>query len=245
MARLRSRLRARLLRALNAPSGTAQPRTDDFDGEFCGLVERVKPYTMTSSERLYGLQESCQYVLREAVPGDFVECGVWRGGSSMVMALALADSDASRRLWLYDTFEGMTEPDQRDGELAAEHWRRHLTTGEPIAYSPLDEVKRNLGTTGLAEHRIRFVVGKVESTIPNEAPDRIALLRLDTDWYGSTRHELDHLWRRISPGGVLIIDDYGHFDGARRATDEFFRDLGRRPLFSRLDYTGRLIVKPD
>jgi hypothetical protein len=89
--------------------------------------------------------------------------------------------------------------------------------------------------------RIHFHTGMVEDTIPRLAPERIAILRLDTDWYVSTKHELEWLWPRLSSGGVLIIDDYGHFTGARKAVDEFF---GGQTFLFRIDYTGRLVTKP-
>jgi O-methyltransferase len=242
MSTLRSKLRTRLLSALNAPPAVRPAREDDFDATFQALVAWVKPFTMTSPERLYGLHEACDYLLREDVPGDFVECGVWRGGSSMVMSLALAGVDG-RRLWLYDTFEGMVAPDERDGELANRQWVEHQSLGKQWARSPLEEVQHNIALTGLPADRVNYVAGKVQDTIPATAPEQIALLRLDTDWYESTRHELEHLWDRLSWGGVLIIDDYGHYEGSRRATDEFFAARSSRPLLSRLDYTGRLAVK--
>jgi len=108
-------------------------------------------------------------------------------------------------------------------------------------YSPLEEVKRNMEATGYPPAQISYIKGKVEDTLPAEAPAQIAVLRLDTDWYESTRHELVHLYPRLSPGGVLIIDDYGYWTGARKAVDEYFRDS----LFlGRIDDTGRIAIKP-
>ena len=107
-----------------------------------------------------------------------------------------------------------------------------------------DEVRRNLASTGYPSDRLHFIRGRVEDTIPASAPESIALLRLDTDWYESTRHELTHLYPRLVRGGVLIIDDYGHWQGARQATDEYFSVLGSPVLLHRIDYTGRIAVKP-
>src|SRR5690606_24776929 len=101
----------------------------------------------------------------------------------------------------------------------------------------------NMVSTGYPMERCHFVEGKVEDTIPATVPDRISLLRLDTDWYESTRHELEHLWPLLQPGGVLIIDDYGHFEGARKAVDEYFLDRSDAPLLNRIDYTGRIAIK--
>ncbi len=114
---------------------------------------------------------------------------------------------------------------------------------ESGAYSALDEVKRNLQTIGYPEERISFIKGKVEDTIPKHAPIRIALLRLDTDWYESVYHSLVQLYPLLSPGGILIIDDYGDWAGARKAVDQYFAEHNLHPLLHRIDSTGRICVK--
>jgi predicted O-methyltransferase YrrM len=223
----------------------------DVEAEFASLYARSAPFTMTSVERMYALWQAVRHVAHVGLPGDVVECGVWRGGSSMLAALALEQAgDRDRTLWLYDTFEGMSEPDERDVEVTGarmvDEWDAHRgRADDPVfAFGALDEVRRNMASTGHAPERVRFVPGKVEDTIPADAPERIALLRLDTDWYASTRHELEHLYPRLVPGGVLIVDDYGHWAGARQAVDEFFAGLRDPPLLTRIDYTGRLGVRP-
>jgi hypothetical protein len=240
---VRDRATARVLKALRVKPEPSYLYAD-LDPEFKALAARVRPYTMTTVERLWGLREAVQYVVRENIRGDAVECGVWRGGSSMLIALELQRSqDAARKLWMYDTFEGMTEPSESDDPEARRLYEEHRGRDEQWVSAPLDVVTRNLGSTGFPVDRLKLVAGKVEDTIPGRAPSAISLLRLDTDWYESTRHELVHLWPRLSPGGVLIIDDYGHWGGARKAVDEFFAELGSRPLFGRMDYTGRMLVK--
>jgi hypothetical protein len=112
------------------------------------------------------------------------------------------------------------------------------------AYATLPEVRATLARTGHADDRLHLVPGLVEETIPAQVPDRIALLRLDTDWEASTAHELAHLWPRVAPGGVLIVDDYGHWRGARRAVDAYFHGREDAPLLLRVDYTGRVSVRP-
>ena len=111
------------------------------------------------------------------------------------------------------------------------------------SFSPIEETRRNVLSTGYSPDRVHFVKGPVEQTIPANAPETIALLRLDTDFYESTRHELIHLFPRLVPGGVLIIDDYGHWEGARQAVDEYFKENKIRMLLNRVDYTGRIGVK--
>jgi hypothetical protein len=195
--------------------------------EFRILADRVRPFTMTSDEKMYALYGALQHVVKMGVLGDVVECGVWRGGSAMLAALTLARlGDTSRTIWLYDTYEGMSEPTRLDvnrfGARASDlldNLDRSAGEQNTWAFATLDDVRANMQSTGYP--RIRFVKGKVEDTIPGELPERISLLRLDTDWYESTRHELVHLWPRLEQGGVLILDDYGWWDGARRAVDEY------------------------
>ncbi|MBK8011290.1 MAG: class I SAM-dependent methyltransferase [Deltaproteobacteria bacterium] len=223
----------------------------DFDGPTVALIERVRSYTMTSPERLWALIHAVDHLVRHEIRGDYVECGVWRGGSSMAAALALiARQDTARTLHLYDTFEGMTAPTAYDRSLGGDSAETLLASEARSPDSPTwcvaDEadVRRNLASTGYPGSRIRFVRGPVEQTLPDPALGPIALLRLDTDWYASTRHELDHLYPLLVPGGVLIIDDYGHWEGARRAVDEYL-SRHQLPLFlQRIDYTGRMAIKP-
>jgi O-methyltransferase len=221
----------------------------DLEPEFIALYERCAPATMTSIERMYALYQAVRHVHAAAVPGDVVECGVWLGGSSMLAALTLDSlGDCERHLWLYDTFQGMPPPTEVDRSLTGEHARDALKRTDSVgmamrAVAGLAEVKANLATTGYPSDHLRFVEGMVEDTIPAVAPEQISILRLDTDWYESTRHELRHLWPRLSPGGVLIIDDYGHWQGARRAVDEFLATV-EPVLLQRIDYTGRLALKP-
>jgi hypothetical protein len=221
----------------------------DLEREFLALYDRCKPYTRTSVERMYALYQASRYLVRAAIPGAVVECGVWRGGSTMIAAMALAAAgDTARELWLYDTYEGMSAPTAEDrdwrGISAADLMQKGEANKETSVwcYSSLDEVRSNMVRTGYPVDRMRFVKGKVEDSIPGQAPAQIALLRLDTDFYESTYHELRHLYPRLAPGGVLIIDDYGHWAGARKATDQYFAELGRPVLLQRIDYTGRLAI---
>lgn len=223
----------------------------DLEPEFFPFLEKCGPYTMTSWQRLYNLHASVRYILRSNTPGDFVECGVWRGGSMMMVALTLmALGKTDRNLVLFDTFEGLPKPDEALdvdvwGNRGIDGWRPHRKTDKSSdwAYASLEEVRANMESTGYPMDRISFVKGMVEDTIPARSPDTIAMLRLDTDWYSSTKHELDHLYPRLSRNGILILDDYGHFKGARQATDEYFKSLDAAPLLSRVDYAGRVAVK--
>jgi len=224
-----------------AGADSIQPNRADISPREWQIYSRVRDFTMVSVERILANIRAVDYILANGIAGTFVECGVWRGGSSMAMALALNES--SRMLWLYDTFAGMTaatEADVSNTGLKASDFLEQ-DTQKDLLVCPLQEVRRNMQSTGYPMDRVRFVQGPVERTIPNEIPDRIALLRIDTDWYQSTRHELQHLYPRLSSGGVLLIDDYGHWNGAQRAVDEYFQG---RLFLSRIDYTGRLAIKP-
>lgn len=188
------------------------------------------------------LCDTVAHVVRNEIDGAFVECGVWRGGSTMAAALTFLELGAgNRELHLFDTFEGMPPPGAQDIETATGEPAEHERNGVAIARAQLEEVRANMVSTGYDMRHVHFHRGMVEDTIPDQAPPKIAILRLDTDWYASTKHELDHLWPRITPGGFLIVDDYGHFAGAKQAVDEFF---GGKAFLFRIDYTGRLIMKP-
>lgn len=216
---------------------------DDGDRD---TLRAAAPFTMTSPARLAALVKAVRHIVHGGIEGDIVECGVWRGGSMIAVAKTLLRFNHTRTLHLFDTFEGMPPPTtsdvQMDGRSAAELLESSGKDKDVWAIAGLEEVKRSVLATGYASHLVRFVQGKVEDTIPKHAPDRIALLRLDTDWYESTKHELEHLWPRLAVGGVLIIDDYGHWQGARKAVDEYFSNVPG-PLLNVIDYTGRIGVK--
>jgi hypothetical protein len=167
-----------------------------------------------------------------------------------LQALGVTD----RRIWLYDTFEGMPKPEAVDIHYAQtpeedsglKSWERHKFAherGSDRCYCPIHEVRRTVLRTGYPGHNLRFVKGLVENTIPGETPERIAMLRLDINFSSSTKHELTHLYPRLSRGGVLIVDDYGAYEGSRLATDEYFRHNNMKILLSRVDENVRLYVK--
>jgi O-methyltransferase len=231
-----------------APDASATAYPPDFDDGLIALCERVRPYTLTSPERIVALRDAVRYVVRAGIPGDLVECGVWRGGSMMVVALTLLELGATDRdLHLFDTFTHMPFPGEEDVDLfgvpAADVYEA-AANAEAFRYLPLEEVRSVVVGTGYPEERLHFVPGMVEDTIPGAAPERIALCRLDTDWYASTRHEMAHLFPRIGPGGVLLVDDYGHFMGAKQAVDEHLAAHGPEVLLQRIDFTGRLVIVP-
>ncbi|MGP4002406.1 TylF/MycF/NovP-related O-methyltransferase [Streptomyces sp. 8N706] len=228
------------------PRGRSLPA--DYDDEARDVIHSVRPFTMTSPERLNALILATRYVSRHRVPGAVVECGVWRGGSMQAVAHTLLSAgDTSRDLYLFDTFEGMPPPTEkdrrRDGESAADLLARRSKDAPIWAIATLDDVREGFAQVPYPQERLHFVPGRVEDTIPDGAPEEISILRLDTDWYASTRHELEYLYPRLVSGGVLLIDDYGWWQGSREAVDEFLEKTGARLLLLRMD-EGRIAVKP-
>jgi O-methyltransferase len=249
-----TRTARRLLRRLGYDVTRSRPEwPGDFTAEEIALCEEVGPYTMTSPEAIVTLVSAVRHLTAREIPGAYVECGVWKGGSMMAIArtlLKLGRTDA--HLYLFDTFDGMTPPTRHDVSRSGRHAQALLDEDEGgegsllWARAPLPAVKAAMSSVGYPEQHLHYVVGRVEETLPGDAPERIALLRLDTDWYESTRHELEHLWPRLQPGGIIIIDDHGWWGGARKATDEFFATVARPPFLFRVDDSGRrMAVKPE
>jgi hypothetical protein len=226
----------------------------DFEESEINEIKKVDKFTMTSEERLITLYRAVEYLEKNNIEGDIVECGVWRGGSMMLVANVLQKyNNQKRKLFLFDTFEGMSEPTNVDISFRKETADSLLQSVDKQAaqghniwcYASIEDVQANLLSTGYNPERIHYVKGKVEDTLPSREIEKIALLRLDTDWYESTKHELEHLFHKLVKGGVLIIDDYGHWEGAKKAVDEFIQSRKLNLFLNRIDYTGRLAIKID
>lgn len=221
----------------------------DLPDEFHEDFLRVRPYTMVKAGRSYALWDAVNYVCRRNVPGCFVECGVWRGGQSMLAALAFLRNNRLPDLHLYDTFAGMAQPTEHDvrsstGRPAIHKWSSTQTEDHnEWCYASLEDVKVNMASTGYPPDKIHYHVGKVEKTLLHSAPERISILRLDTDWYESTKVEMEILFPRLQSGGVLIIDDYGTWQGARKAVDEYLAAHNINLLLVR-NGGGRVAVVP-
>jgi O-methyltransferase len=250
-------LKSRINKALATTTGykivrartTAKPGFPaHYDEMAHPIIRAARPYTMTRVDKQYALYLATRHVVAHDIPGAIVECGVWRGGSMHVVARTLlAIGDTSRELYLFDTFDGMTPPTDKDvtydGKPVADLLSSRPRTAQIWAVASLEDVQQGFEAIPYPRERIHFVQGPVESTLPGQAPDQIAILRLDTDWYESTRHELVTLYDRLSPGGVLIIDDYGSYQGARAAIEEFLEETRARLLLLPIG-PGRIAVKP-
>lgn len=204
------------------------PELQNDEEQFCAQVYNSS-LTLTSLESLKLLAICCKYIQSAEIKGDFVETGVWRGGSALVAKFMLGKS---MFLYLYDTYDGMTEPsefDYRVGEKSNEStlqkWHSLKTaTGNKWVAASLKEVENNFSRFKLLDEKVKLVKGDIRIVLESEQnlPQAISILRIDTDFYDSTLISLEKLWPRLTIGGILILDDYAHWDGARRAVDEFF-----------------------
>lgn len=224
----------------------------DFSESDRKIYEKVKSYTMTGIERIMSLLNAVEYVIKNNIDGDIVECGVWKGGSIYAILLKLIEMKCcDRNVYLFDTFEGMNNPTSYDVDIyekrATEKFKETSisTDSSDWCKAPIEFVKNIVMNAGYENDKLYFIKGKVEDTLPYQKLHKIALLRLDTDWYESTKHELIHLYPLLNKDGVLIIDDYGHWQGARKAVDEFIEEKKIKLLLNRIDYTGRIAIKTE
>jgi hypothetical protein len=204
------------------------------------FISIVQPYTMTSLERIVCLYDSLEYVRQNNVEGDIVECGVWRGGNIIGIAAYLSFYKMNeKKIYAYDTFTGMTTSQSVD----VDHRGQSATPWTGACRATLQDVKENVLKSNLHVDNINYIVGDVCETLCNtdNIPRHISLLRLDTDWYQSTKKELEVLFPVLDSNGVLIIDDYGHWKGSKKATDEYF--LNNIKFFQKIDYTGICLYK--
>jgi predicted O-methyltransferase YrrM len=207
------------------------------DDQFARLYREVRPYTMSTDRRLRGLYAAVQRVATDKIPGDVVECGTARGGSAALLGMAIREAGYPRTLWVFDTFEGIPPPTSADPD----HDIAALYTGD--FRGEIDQVRDLFKRVGILDHS-RLVKGLFQDTVPRCEVGPIAVLHLDGDWYESVKVCLDHLYDRVSPGGVIQIDDYGHWEGARKAVHEFLADRRLSVSLRYLDYTGRQFTKP-
>jgi hypothetical protein len=192
---------------------------------------------MSRNARLRGLHRAVCRVVERGVPGDVVECGTARGGSAALMGLTLKQLGAERTLWVFDSFEGMPPPTEADPDREIAELYVGTCRGELAEVTALRE---RVGVLGQS----KLVKGMFQDTVPACDVEAISVLHLDGDWYESVKVCLDHLYDRVSTGGVIQIDDYGYWEGARRAVEDFFRERRIDVRLERLDYTGRQFIKP-
>lgn len=228
-------------------------RKDIQDEDFAEILEIVAPYCMMmkagSIEVLYSFYANIKHVITHNIAGDIVECGVWKGGMILLAALTLRKlGDKSRKIYLYDTFSGMSKPGEEDkdwdGNSAINAWQHWNEKKMPWGFGgSVEDIRKLVAQSGYPMDKFVFVEGMVEDTIPNIVPDKISILRLDTDFYSSTYHELVHLYPLLSTHGFLIIDDYGYYHGARKATDQYIAENNLNIFLARVHPSVRIAVK--
>src|SRR5271165_964761 len=227
-------------------------RYKDFTTDEYNIVKAVACRSLSSPEAVVSLIRSIRYILANNIPGDFVECGVYCGGSIEVMIRTLQLFNCERQIYGYDTFDGMPQPGKLDYEYgtgyAMDTWNTlrdgDKTEGSNWVKCGIEEVARYISNLGYPKCNTYLIKGMVEDTIPKCAPKEIALARFDTDFYQSTQHEFNHLYPLIASGGVLIIDDYGAFQGSFMATEEYIHNHKLRAYLHRVDEHVRMLVKP-
>lgn len=237
----------KLLRRSKKEEKAGSEYPDYISPAFRTIFERFAHATMVNWPGCYQSYQAACYVADAQIPGAVVECGVWQGGVSAVMAEALAAAgDTDRPFYLFDSFEGIPEPGGYDFRVFQPEVRALdlYSQRDDWGKAAPAELAETLSLCSYPQDRFHIVAGDVLKTLPDQAPDQIALLRLDTDWFDSTRHEMQHLYPRLSPGGVLIVDDYWYWDGARQAVDQYLNEHGLR-LFLCADshYHGVSAVK--
>ncbi len=213
------------------------------------IIEETSKYSSTHPVAQWAFIQAINSIHAKAIPGDIVECGVWKGGNLVLAGLMRQRLGFDRTIWGYDTFAGMTEPgvnDVKPGfnvDARAKFAQRKRGKHVDWCYVPLEDVQRNY-RSAVGDMNVKLIKGDVAETLRVEAnlPDKIAILRCDTDFYASTKIELEILYPRLSSGGVLIIDDYGIWGGSRRAVDEFFGD--KVPWLHYVNRGVRLMIKP-
>lgn len=214
------------------------------------LINLISNYSMTPKIRIFNLLQALRYLKNKKIPGDYVECGVWKGGNILLLKKFLETEDLHQRnIYAYDTFEGMTKPDENDFEISNNDFATKLLKKDKSKKTnvwgicSLEEVKKNISKHVKNLNNINFIKGPVENTLNENknTPEKISLLRLDTDWYQSTKKELEVLYEKVESGGIIIIDDYGHWGGSKKAVDEFFSN--KFVWMHYVDYACRLIIK--
>lgn len=212
---------------------------------------RAHELSMCTTLNLQQTALACKYIVVNKIPGDFVECGVYKGGNALIAAKIFDLYEINKRVYLFDTFTGMTKPTEHDlrtsnkSSTLKKYLERRQNDHTDWHMASIEEVKENFRKIGLLKDNVVFCKGMVEDTLDqvSNIPDTISFLRLDTDWYESTKKELEVLYNNLAPGGILVVDDYGQFDGARKAVDEYFKKHSPPPFLSFIDNGARIGVK--
>jgi len=240
------------------PGGMEPLQGYDLEPEAIAAIQLVRSHTMLTYPRLVTLYQQVVYCENHGIVGDFVECGTWKGGAVGIMALAnLKWGTARRDIHLFDSFEGVPEPDRSvDGEEAV-RFARAAGGGVDGKLVPLKRAYESVGTLevnralleeviGYDKEHLHYHKGWFQDTLPTDAHgiDKIAILRLDGDWYSSTKVCLEYLYSKVVRGGFVIVDDYNYCVGCRKAIDEFMAKEDIHAFLIHIDRPGRYWIKP-
>jgi hypothetical protein len=201
------------------------------EGELASTLERIRPFVMppVSTDALVDVANLVRVILKQNIPGDFVECGVWKGGTAFLMAELLKQAGIEdRKVWLFDSFDGMPQVEDIDGATAkAEANNPNSFLSAEKSKASIDEVRRSANDLGLAPY-IEFVQGWFAETLAPACSRMgpVALLHIDCDWYSSVRCCLENLYDQVADGGFIFLDDYYHYDGCTIAIHEFLAKRG-------------------
>jgi O-methyltransferase len=226
----------------------------DYKPSHADTYNKVKDHTMMTSQRVVAICNAVDYLTENNIEGDIVACGVWRGGAVMTAIDTLKKANStSRDIYVYDTFEGMTTPGHEYdlktggnsgvGKTAEELYKNATASDLVFCYSAIDEVKQNIEQFGYPRQKVHYIKGMVEDTIPATLPKKIAFLYFSISFYKSVLHTLEHLYPLIASGGVILISDYGDWEGTKKAVDEYIENNKVKLLLNRIDQTGRIGVK--
>lgn len=214
------------------------------------IVQSIEPYTMTSKSNSWAIIQAIKHIKKNNIQGELVECGVYKGGNIILFKIICDELKINKKIFAYDTFSGMSEPSHNDKDLknidAKYIFEKYKSKNDAWCFADLNDVKSNITKFNLDVSKdFYFIKGKVEDTlkVKSNIPEKISLLRLDTDFYESTKIELEILYPKLEKGGVLIIDDYGHWKGSKKAVDEYFDIENNFTWMHRINYTSRLLIK--
>lgn len=201
------------------------------------IVQAAKTGSLATHRRLRGVRKVADQAAKRNLPGDFIECGVFKGGSAAVISERLWSTNPAKNTYLFDVFSGMPKPGEHDPKEAWDDVGKFVSSPEHCR-----ETFRRCGINDLS--RLHFVVGLYEDTLPTFTPMPLSFLHVDCDWYEPVKLVLEKFYDSVVPGGTIVLDDYGHWSGCRKATDEFFKARNLNPTLTPIDYTSHYFIKP-
>lgn len=212
-----------------------RPRSVDLEARMSGRDHRVNAHTMIGLKRLDNLQQCIEDVIRKRIPGDLIEAGVWRGGASIFMRAILKAHDITDRcVWVADSFQGLPPPNPQQYPADKED-RHHLDDTLKI---DVEEVRSNFEKYGLLDNQVRFLKGWFSETLPKAPIEHLAVIRLDGDMYESTMDAMVALYPKLSPGGYVIVDDYGYLPACKQAISDYRERNQIQDKIHTIDWTG-------